>query len=291
MKVYRNEKAGTEIIRTYDALLQLWQVEKEELDISTSYGTTHVIVSGARENPPLVLFHGVGDDSALMWLYNAKALSEHFCLYAVDTIGGPGKSRPNTGYNKLFDDLKWIDEVLLHLKLDTVFLAGVSHGAYLAQYYAVHRNERVKKLVCMAGAVPVGNTGPMKTMMKIFLPEALFPTKRNTEKLIRKLCGEHYGVFTENSLVMTHYRALLKGFHNMAMAYHKVSSFRQEEIDSIRGKTYYLVGEEDPFMKLGGKKAICQQQMHAKFYPGVGHGINHEIAKEINREMIAYFLG
>lgn len=87
-----------------------------KLDIDTTYGTTHVIACGNEDNPPLVLFHGVGDDSALMWNYNAKFLSEHYRIYAVDTIGGPGKSVPS-----------------------------VSHGGYLAQLYALHRLERVKK--------------------------------------------------------------------------------------------------------------------------------------------------
>jgi hypothetical protein len=35
----------------------------------------------------------------------------------------------------------------------------------------------------------------MKNMMKIFLPEALFPTKRNVRKLLVKLSGDHVEVF------------------------------------------------------------------------------------------------
>lgn len=60
----------------------------------------------------MILFHGVGDDSALMWVYNAKRLGERYKLYAIDTMGGPGKSVPNENYNKDFDDIKCIDEVL-----------------------------------------------------------------------------------------------------------------------------------------------------------------------------------
>ena len=62
------------IYESYDRLLELWGVDKEELDIETMYGKTHIIISGNRANYPLLLIHGTGDNSAMMWLYNCKFL-------------------------------------------------------------------------------------------------------------------------------------------------------------------------------------------------------------------------
>ena len=81
MKVYRNLKNGQKIIETYDKLLAAWDCDKTEKDISTTYGTTHVIECGDPSLKPLVLFHGVGDDSALMWIFNAKFLSQYFHIF------------------------------------------------------------------------------------------------------------------------------------------------------------------------------------------------------------------
>ena len=289
MKVFKNETAKKNVHDTYDKLLGMWNVDKEERDVPTTYGTTRVILCGDRNNPPLVLFHGVGDNSALMWLCNAEALSGYFRVVAVDTIGGPGKSCPNTNYNKDFDGVKWIDEVLAGLSLDRVHIAGVSNGAYLTQCYALHRQDKVINMVCMAGSVPVGEGSPIMTMMKVFLPEALFPTKKNTEKLVRKLCGGNSSVFTGNPAVMEHYRWLLKGFNNMAMRFHKIERFNDKQIEALRNKALYLAGEADPFMILGGKDALLRYKMNVRFFPDVGHGINHEIAEEINRILIEYF--
>ena len=75
--------------------------------------------------------------------------------------------------------------------------------------------------------------------MKIFFPEALFPTKKNVKKLIEKMCGGNSAVFTENKDIMEHYTYLLKGFNNMAMGYHKVRTFSEEEVDNI-----YLTEDE-----------------------------------------------
>jgi len=290
MKVFKNEKAKKRVLDTYDQLLDRWNVDKEEIDVSTTYGATHIILCGDKNKPPLVLFHGVGDNSALMWLYNAQSLARHFRVFAIDTIGGPGKSRPNENYNKSFNDIQWIDEVLAGLKLDRVYMAGVSNGAYLTQYYGLHRPERVIKMICMAGTVPVGEGSPLKTMMKIFLPEALFPTKGNVQRLLRKLSGANSAVFTGNPVVMEHYQYLLKGFNNMSMRFHKLERFDAGQVASIRPKTLYLMGEADPFARLGGKACLEDQGMNARFFPEVGHGINHEISEEINRILVEWLL-
>jgi pimeloyl-ACP methyl ester carboxylesterase len=294
MNVFKTETAKSRVINTYNQLLDMWNVEKIEKEITTTYGITHVILCGNESNPPLVLFHGVGDNSALMWIYNAAALSRYFRLYAIDTIGGPGKSCPNKNYNKNFDIKMWIDEILTWLKLDKVYIAGVSHGAYMAQYYGLYRPERVIKIACLACTVPAKNpdkkSNLIKTMMKIFLPEVLFPTKKNTVKLVCKLCGKNSAIFTENAIIMEHYQYLLKGFNNMAMIYHKIVSFDEEQIKVIREKALYLIGENDPFAKLGGKDVLLNNRMKVKFFPEVGHGINHEISNTINQILIEYYL-
>ena len=93
-------------------------------------------------------------------------------------------------------------------------------------------------------------------------------------------------MFTENELILQHYKCLIKGFNNMAMGCHKVQGFTPEEVDQIRDKVIYLVGEEDPFEKIGGKALLQQYQMNAIFYEGAGHGLNHELADEINQKIL-----
>ena len=290
MNKYRSRRSGQAILTTYDRLLASWACEVKERDLEGEYGITHIIECGNEDAVPLVLFHGVGDDSALMWIYNAPELGRHFHLYAVDTLGGPGKSVPNGNYDRDFDDARWIDGILDGLGIGKAFFAGVSHGGYLVQMYTLNRPERVLRAISISGTVPVGGkNNSMKTMMKIFLPEALFPTEKNVQKLIRKLSGEHYAVFTENAEIMAHYRALLKGFNNMAMAYHKINAFSAEDVERIREKVVYLVGTDDPFEKLGGRDVLIQNRMNAVFYDNAGHGLNHELAEEINRKIVSVF--
>ena len=289
MKKYRSEKIGKNIIRTYDELLKLWDTDIKEIDLISSYGTTHVITCTDESKPPLVLFHGVGDDSALMWIYNARFLSEHFSIYAVDTIGGPGKSVPGELYNKEFKDEDWIDSVLDDLGLEKAYFIGVSHGGNLVQRYAALRSDRVIKGIAISSILSVGSGGKsssMAAMMKVFMPEALFPTPKNVEKLIKKLSGSNFTAFTENSTIMEHYSYLLKGFNNMAMAYHTVRQFSESEADIICNKVEFLIGLEDPFYKLSEKVDFKSSLMKATYYENAGHGLNHEKAREINEKIL-----
>ena len=295
-KVYKNAKAEKAIRESYDALLKMWGTDIEERDISGQYGTTHVIETGDRNKPPLVLFHGVGDDAALMWVYNAEELGRHFHIYAVDTIGGPGKSVPGEGYDKTFDDAVWISEILDKLGLDKVFMAGVSNGAYLTQMYMIQHPERVIKGISMAG-VPVKTSGSgkkaaMKAMMKVFLPEALFPNDKNVMKLIRKMTGSHYSAFTENRVVFQHFKQLMTGFRRSAMMNHKVLGFTEEEIFSLSDRLLCIVGKKDPFIMLGGaqlEEELKRYPLRVEFMEDAGHGINHEKAHEVDALIIEFF--
>ena len=73
----------------------------------------------------------------------------------------------------------------------------------------------------------------------------------------------------------------------MAMNPHHVSDgFSPEEVDRIRDKVIFLVGDEDPFEKLGGKQLLLDLKMNVTFYPDAGHGLNHELSEEINQKII-----
>lgn len=173
---YKSAEGQRFILGSYDKLLASWNVDKEERDITTTWGTTHVIIAGEPSSPPLLLLHGVGDDSALMWIYNARELSLHFRLYAIDTMGGPGKSEPNDNYFNTFDQAAWLDEVIDALGISGTDIAGVSNGAAMALNYSVHHPDKVGRIIFMAG----GGKSSMLKMLS-FCPQYCSPLKRQQE--------------------------------------------------------------------------------------------------------------
>jgi len=290
IKVFKNQQAEQNLLSSYDHLLTLWSVSTEEADISTCYGTTHVIFCGNPDSPPLVLFHGVGDNSALMWFYNAASLAKHYRLIAIDTMGGPGKSVPNARYDATFTQVKWLDDVFDGLGLSAFFLGGVSNGAYMAQCYAIARPEKVLKVICMSGgpAVLTKKSSLWKTM-SIFLPEALFPTDKNVMKLIKKLSGDNVEKFISNTDLMEHWKLLLRGFNTMSMSFHKITGFTPDELSCLSGKSLFLIGTKDRIAYSEGLEAVLKEyKLDYKLFEGAGHAINHEISEQINSEIIDY---
>jgi len=129
-------------------------------------------------------------------------------------------------------------------------------------------------------------------MLKVFMPEAAFPTDQNIVRLIKKLAGGNYERITGNPVLLEHYRHLLKGYNNMAMACHKKVTFTEKQLLSISGRSLFLFGEADPLGDAAYlRRCLEANRLDYRFFPGVGHLINHEIAQEINGIMVSYFIG
>lgn len=291
MKVFKSEAGRRQVWESYDELVKQWGVAVEESDLETSFGSTHIIRAGSPDLPPLLLFHGVGDNSALMWIYNAKALAEHFHLIAVDTVGGPGKSRPNERYRRQgMDHTLWFGELLDGLRLEHAFVAGVSMGCLLAQIFLVAWPGRIKGIVGMAGLPSLQSvkSNPLRAMT-VFLPEALFPTDKNIRKLMLKLSGSNASVFTENELIMRHYGQLLRHFNKMAMAKHPQKRFTAEEAAFFTDRSLFLVGDKDRIAYFPGCGQVLEKLGTAhEILPDTGHGINHEQADKVNQRVIEF---
>ncbi|MEF2965837.1 alpha/beta hydrolase [Paenibacillus sp. M1] len=289
MKRYKNLNGQQFIIESYEALLNTWGTDYEEKDIETTYGQTHIITAGNSQNPPLLLFHGTADNSAMMWVYNIKALSDKFYVIAVDAIGGSGKSEPNSAYDKHFDQVKWIDDILTSLEIHTANICGVSYGAYLSYYYTLKRPNQVNKAICLAGRIPSSQFEVLSKMMAAFLPEAMFPSEKNCRKLLRKLSGPNFSKFEDNDLLVKHWYYLLKYFNNKSMMQHKIEMNGDDELTVLKEKVLFLIGENDRLSNY--PKAIQRledNRLNYKIIKEAGHAINHEQPDVIHHEIVSF---
>ncbi|MDQ0194611.1 alpha/beta fold hydrolase [Paenibacillus wynnii] len=291
MQRYKNKIGKQFIYESYDTLLESWDIDFEERKIETAYGTTHVITVGNFSNPPLVLFHGTADNSAMMWVYNIKELGERFFVIAVDAIGGSGKSEPNENYYKNFNQVSWIDEILEAFDIYKTNICGVSYGAYLSYQYSLKRPDKVEKAICMAGRIPSSQFEVLSKMMFAFLPEALFPSEKNSKKLLKKLSGPNYSVFEKNEVLMKHWYYLLKYFNNKSMMQHKIEITENNEFSVLKDKTLFLIGEFDRLSNY--PRAITKLEdnnIRYKIIKDAGHAINHEQAEVVNKEIINFLI-
>jgi pimeloyl-ACP methyl ester carboxylesterase len=146
---FKTTEAQAAFFAAYDAVLDQWPVLVETDDLHSAYGTTHINICGPTGGEPLVLLHGGGATSTV-WFANVAALSQTHRVYAVDAIGGPGRSVHDGQPIRIRDDLMdWLDTVFAGLGLDSAHLAGHSYGGWMALNYALHAPQRVRRLAVL----------------------------------------------------------------------------------------------------------------------------------------------
>ena len=154
LSTFRSSEGEIAYLSVYDAAMRMWPVPYDEMDVSSRFGLTHVVASGPSSAPPLVLLHGYWA-TLTMWAPNISEFSKGHRVYAIDVMGQPGRSIPGEPIRNAADHVAWLTAVLDALHLDSVALAGMSFGGWLALNYAAAAPERVQALVLLSPAASV----------------------------------------------------------------------------------------------------------------------------------------
>lgn len=291
MKAFKNQKGMDKALNLYDSLMNLWDVEYVEEDVGTSYGKTHCIITGNPANPPLLLLHGVGDNSAVMWILNIKGLKEYFYCIAIDVLGGPGKSIPNENFNKkAFSQQCWLNEIVDHYKLKNFSIVGVSNGAVIAFNYALKEYEKIKRVVCIEGGMI---TKPIKSIINtlgLLFPEILFPTDNNMKRILKKLCSPNTEVYEKHREITDCLVLLTKNHNRNAMFVHKIEKYNRDQAMKINDKFYFLLGDHRIDTKQEYIDILVDGGFKYKVIKDAGHGVNHEQPEIVNNEIINFIL-
>ena len=138
LPIYTTSEGRAKYMTAYEAMFSLWKVPHDALDLETSYGSTHINVSGPIDGYPLILLHAVSLSSTA-WFANIAELSATHRVYAVDGIGDAGKSIAECLLEKRSDYAEWLREVFDGLNIDRGYLVGAKYGAGLSGAAAQNR--------------------------------------------------------------------------------------------------------------------------------------------------------
>ena len=167
MSIYKSQKGREESLLLYDK--QLLKLGKSFLDIyvETSFGKTHIVETGNKKGIPLLVFHG-GNSTTAYNLLMCRFLLEDFHIYAVDTIGHPGKSDEVCLSHRGYDYGKWASEVIDQLGYDKIACFGISFGGGVLAKLTCVAPEKVKKSVLIVPA-GISNALPISSV-KMMIP-------------------------------------------------------------------------------------------------------------------------
>lgn len=91
MSIYQSQAGKEKSLALYDRQLLKLNMPFSDMYVKTSFGKTHLVETGNKTGKPLLVFHG-GNATTAYNLLMCQFLLNDFHIYAVDTIGHPGKS-------------------------------------------------------------------------------------------------------------------------------------------------------------------------------------------------------
>jgi pimeloyl-ACP methyl ester carboxylesterase len=239
---FKTREGEASYLAAYDAALKLWPVPYEERDIPTRFGTTHVLVSGPKDAPPLVLLHGYMATST-MWSANVADFCKDHRVYAVDVMGQPGKSFPDEPVRSAADYAVWLTATLEGLGLGPISLVGMSYGAWLALNFAMAAPDRVQRLVLLSpggGFAPIVRQFSLRGMLMV-----LFPTRVTVNWFMRWLgVTDRPGRPNARSVLELTYLGL-KHFRMPPESRVVPTVLSDDQLRAMRVPTLLLIGEHE----------------------------------------------
>ena len=169
--IYKSEKGKEEILNLYDSQLSRLTTPWKDVYVDTSFGKTHIIETGNVSGEPLLFFHG-GNSTSAYTLLTLDFIMRDFHIYAVDTIGHPGKSAETSLSPKNYDCGKWAGELINKLGYESMCLFGGSFGAGIIAKTMCVVPDRIKRVVMY---VPSGiRNAPAVNSSKMMIPMIMY---------------------------------------------------------------------------------------------------------------------
>lgn len=269
----------------YDKALMLWSVPFEERDISTSYGTAHVIISGPEDGAPLVLLHGMNATST-MWYPNIRALSEEHRVYAIDFLLEPGKSKCDVEVSETPALMKWYDEIFKELKLEEFDLLGASRGGWLATNIALHDKARVKRLVLLSPAQTFTWIKPGSKVLKNLVYN-LSPKRKKLRSILQTMTCNVDSI--KQAYIDQYYMGLEQS--SISRCFMDMTPFSDEELRSLDMPVLVLIGDRDIINNEKSLKRAKKLIRHIEVgtIKHAGHFLSMDQADVINKAMVDFF--
>ncbi|WP_425586288.1 alpha/beta fold hydrolase [Streptomyces sannanensis] len=284
---YVNDALRDRYFAACDAVYAMGAPIRAELDVETSFGTTHVYRYGptdpaAESRTPVVLVHGAGTCSA-MWYPNTAALSADRPVYTLDTPGDPGRSIQREPIHQPERAAQWLDEALAGLGLDRVHLVGSSYGGWLVLNQAHRRPGRLASVTLLdpGGLEKVGLrffAWIFASLFATFAPKALRP------RLAAWL--------EQPVLIVPELRTMIRaGVRAYRIRRPVPLPLGEDELHTIRTPLYLVLGKRSllvhPHRQVERVPRLIPDA-RAEIVENTGHGPQIDHAEQINARMLSF---
>lgn len=165
--IYKTPRSREAVLELYDRQLSRIGCAFSDIYVDTTYGQTHIVDTGNPHGQPLLVFHG-GNSTTAYNLLACRFLLNDFHVYAVDSIGHPGKSDQVSLSPWNYSYGKWASEVIDRLGFDKMrCFAGSFGGGILAKLMCVAPQKIIRSVLIVPAGI--GNAFPLSSA-KMMIP-------------------------------------------------------------------------------------------------------------------------
>lgn len=245
-----------DVLKLYHKKLDELAIPYESIFVETSFGDTHVLLTGNENGPPLVLLHG-SNGCAPVGIEALIGLCEDYRVYAIDVLGQPNLSdefRPSMSND---DYGKWMMDVFARLNIRNATLVGISFGGFITWKTLVFDTRRIAQafLIVPAGIV---NGNPLKALLRVFLPMKRY--KRTLkERYVQQFLDQ---LFTEKDEFA--FAFLSKVFRHYRMDFSPIPVVKSSQARQIKVPVYVVGAEND--LLFPGRKMLKRAK---KIFPSL----------------------
>ncbi len=283
--LFKSAQGMAKYMDAYDAVLSLWPVPYESLEIPTSFGSTHVIASGPSDATQLILLHAANTSSTI-WFPNIGGLSQQYRTYAVDILGNAGKSVVTRPMPTPSDCADWLVQILDALQIEKAHFTGLSYGGWIALNFALHAADRVNRLVLISPASPFVTFN--KGFIFRLLPSTVLPISPVIAWGMQGLFGKGFQVdkrFMHQLVMGGKYCRIMNG------TYPFPSIFTDDQLRQINTPILLLLGEQEvtfnPHAALNRARSLLPHG-EGEILPNVGHALTMEQPGAANARILAF---
>lgn len=281
--LYRSAGGYQQVLDHYVQCLQELEIPTETCYVDSSFGSTHVILSGNETGKALVFWHGL-NANATTWLSWFPHFVPNYRLYAVDLIGAMGKSAPARPSKKDSSYGLWAAEVLRGLGLQQANMIGASNGGWLIGKLAGVAPELIGSAVLMSTA---GFSGLNWWQTLRMLPSMLKSPAEAARQVAATVSppgaapDPFYLQFFELMLT-SRFISELSG-----------PLLTDTEIQQLTAPTYLLMGQYEslvnPYKTLQRGLQLLSNLVLAEIVPGVGHSMIHRRPDWVTGRVLSFF--
>ena len=238
--IYKNKQGEIFLTELYDRQLKLLNVNYWDLYVNTRFGQSHIIKLGNLNGKPILLFHG-GNSTTPYNLAEFKPLFEHFCIYAVDTIGHPGKSAQTFLSPKSMEYGEWASDVVDGLNFQKMYCIGGSFGGGILVKLMCVSPEKIEKSVLI---VPSGiaNVSTFNICMKMGIPMILYSISKKDYWLKKTILP--MAIYEEN-IDKYFYEMVKSSFKYVHVKAGMPSNVKMDLLKKCNVPTFLIAAEKD----------------------------------------------